>query len=119
MVSGVTIGPGRNFQKSPQSFQPPIVMMADIGQRFLRAFGNFAEQKTLEAGEFDYLPLILVQGSEPIFQDSPPFLKGQTSPRTSQGIGFGRFPFRRLVTIIKIPQREILPAVETSMVGVL
>jgi hypothetical protein len=94
-------------------------MVADIGQRFLRAFGNFAEQQALEAGEFEYLPLILVQGSEPIFQDSPPFLERQTSPRAIQGIGFGRFQFRRLVPVVKIPQREILPAVQTSMVGVL
>lgn len=119
MVPRLIIGPGGNFHKFSQTFQPPIVMVPDIGQRFLRAIGNFAEQQALEAGEFEYLPLSFVQGSESFVKNSPPFLKRQTSPRRIQGVGFGHFQFRRLVPAIEIPQREILPAIQASMVGIL
>src|SRR5215469_6612730 len=94
-------------------------MVPDVGQRLLRALGNFAEQKPLEASQFDRFSLFLSQRCQPLLDDSPPFLKRQTSPRDTDGIGFRDLTFGNLLPVIEIPERKVLPAAQTSVVDVL
>src|SRR6516225_1591136 len=94
-------------------------MVADVGQRLLGAFGNFAEQKPVEASQFYCFSLFLIQGCQALFNDSPPFLRSQTSPRDTDRVAFRDITFGNLLPVIEIPQSEVLPAAQTSVVDVL
>src|SRR5262245_34763370 len=93
--------------------------MPNVRQRFLRAFGNFAEQESLEARHFKCLSLFFVQRRQPLLNDLPPFLKRQSPPRQVHPIRLNDLALRSLAPVIEIPERQILPAAETAVVGVL
>ena len=92
-------------------------MVPDVGQRLLRAFGNFAEQKPVEAGQFDCFSLFLIQRCQAFFNDSPPFLRRQTSPRDTDRVGFRDLTFGNLLPLIEIPESEVLPAAQNIAVS--
>ena len=94
-------------------------MVPDVGQRFLRAFGNLAQQKPLETSQFECFSLFLIQGCQPLLNDRPSFPKRQAAPRDIQGIEFGDFTFANLVPVIEIPVRQVPPAAQTPVVGIL
>src|SRR6516165_10648600 len=108
-----------NSQKLPQPLQSTVVMVPHVGQRFLRAFGNFTKQESLETNQFERLSLLLIQSRQALLNQSPPFLKGQASPRNIHGIAFRDFALADLVPVIETPERKVLPAVQAPVVGIL
>src|SRR5579864_2514692 len=109
----------RCLQKLPQPLQSTIVMVPHVGQRLLRAFGNFTEQESLETNQFERLSLLLIQGCQALLDDSPPFLERQAPPRNIQGITFRDFVLADLVPVIETPERKVLPAAQAPVVGIL
>src|SRR5215831_12790417 len=94
-------------------------MVPNVGQRLLRTLGDFAEQKPLKTCQLNCLSLLLVQGCQSLLNDSPPFLKSQTSPRGIHTIRFDHLKLSGLVPVIEIPQCQILSAAQASVISVL
>src|SRR5262245_59477288 len=94
-------------------------MMSDVRQGFLGAFGDFAEQESVKTNHLYCLSLFFIQRSQRLLNDTRPFWKSQSSPRDVRAIGFGDLNLGGLATVIEVPQRQILSAAQTSMVGVL
>src|SRR5215467_6940698 len=94
-------------------------MVPHVGERLLRALGNFTKQESLETNQFERLSLLLIQSRQALLKHSPPFMKRQAPPRNIHGIGFSDLTLADLVPVIETPERKVLPAAQAPVVGIL